>query len=126
MANPNQFTMNTDYMSIAQNGKYEHHYTINSGTIQADDQKWFTQTFKVPYQKGAIDQYLTKLNNFDWQTTSGPNFELESGVWAGCLISRQGPDELLVEFYIGATHTANYPVLNFTVKGIMFKPPNVF
>lgn len=125
MTKPNTFIMNTDYMSIAQTDKYTHVYTVNGGTVAAHDQFITYADFTVPSQKGSIDKLFVSVND-------GP---LKIGNRCGFLnigyvdFYRTSPTNLRAELVINnamGNTPINYPLLKFTIKGVMFKPPNVF
>ena len=125
MTKPNTFIMNTDYMSIAQTDKYTHTYTVNGGTVPAYGQLITHTDFTVPSQKGAIDRIFVSVND-------GP---LKLGTRCGFLnigyvdFYRIAPNTLRAELVIsngmGST-PITYPLLKFVIKGVMFRPPNVF
>ena len=121
--------MNTDYLSIAQNTNYEHYYIINGGTVPASGQIIQHTDFTVPAQNGSIDQVMISLNSGAFKV--GVRYAIDfSGGGAGYLdVYRISPNTVRAEMTInnlGGGSAINYPLLNFTIKALCFKPPNVF
>ena len=128
MTRPNSFIMNTDYISIAQSSKYNHNYIINGGTVPAHDQFFQHTDFMVPSQKGSIDQILISLNGGPFKV--GVRYGVKFSNGGGYLdVYRISPNTIRAEMVINnamGDSAINYPLLNFTIKALCFKPPNVF
>ena len=120
--------MNTDYLSIAQSGKYSHTYVRNGGTVAAHGQIVEHQDYTVPSQKGSIDQIMISLNGGALKL--GNRYGFDAGNASGYLdVYRINPTTLRAELWINNLNNpsaANFPLLNFTIKGLSFLPPNVF
>lgn len=129
MAAPNKFIMNTDYLSIAQSGKYSHNYIRNGGTVPAYGQIVEHQDYTVPSQKGSIDQVMISLNGGALQLGTRYGFDLENNGGGYLEVYRANPTTLRAELWINNINNpspVNFPLLNFTIKGVTFLPPNVF
>ena len=128
MTAPNKFIMNTDYLSIAQSGKYSYTYIRNGGTIPAYGQIVEHQDFTVPAQKGSIDQIMVSLNGGNLKIGSRFGFDVDSA--SGFLsVYRTNASTLRVELWINNLNggsSVSFPLLNFTIKGLTFLPPNIF
>lgn len=129
MARPNNFIMNTDYLSIAQSSKYTHTYIINGGTVPAGGQVIQHTDFTVPAQNGSIDQVMISLNGGPLKV--GVRYGVDfSGGGSGYLdVYRTAPNTVRAEMTINnlwGSSSISYPLLNFTIKALCFKPPNVF
>lgn len=125
MARPNNFILNTDYLSIAQFGKYTHTYVVNGGTLPAGGQLIQHNDFNVPFQKGAIDRIFISVNGGDLRLGSIFNAGYKSSIQ----VYRTSPNTLRAEFVVNnifESEPVSWPMLSFTIKGMMFKPPNVF
>lgn len=117
MARPNNFIMNTDYLSIAQYGKYQHTYVISGGSTPSTT---VYQDFTVPASNGSIDQIMISLNDGPFKL--GLRYAPSEG---GHLdIYRVSANTLRAEMTFADTPT--HPLYKFTIKALCFKPPNVF
>lgn len=129
MTAPNKFIINTDYLSIAQSGKYSHTYIRNSGTVPAYGQIVEHQDFTVPSQKGAIDQVMISLNGSSLKVGTRFGFDLENNGSGYLAVYRTNPNTLRAELWINNLFNpsaVNFPLLNFIIKGLTFLPPNLF
>lgn len=125
MAKPNKFIMNTDYMSIAQSGKYTHTYIRNGGTVPAYGQIIEYTDFTIPSQKGAIDRIFMSFNDGSFNLGT----VCYSSEYASLSVYRVSPNTLRAEFVVNNIFNPDpvtFPLQKFVIKGIMFKPPNVF
>lgn len=129
MTAPNKFIMNTDYLSIAQLGRYSHSYIRNGGTVAAYGQIVETADFTVPSQKGSVDQIMISLNGGPLKVGNRYGFDLENNGGGYLEVYRANPTTLRAELWINNLYnpsSVNFPVLSFTIKGVTFLPPNVF
>ena len=129
MARPNKFIINTDYLSIAQSTKYSHNYIIPGGTVPAGGQIIQHSDFTVPAQNGSIDQVLVSLNGGPLKV--GVSYGVDFSADCGGVLSvyRISPDKIRAEVRINnllGDSSVNYPLINFMIKALCFKPPNVF
>lgn len=129
MAKPNKFIMNTDYLSIAQSGKYTNTYVVNGGTIPAGGQVIQEFDFSIPQQKGAIDQTMISMNSSEFKVGNryGITINSEAGGWLS--IQRTAPGTLHAELVLNnffGSGPATYPAMVFTIRVSSFLPPNVF
>lgn len=121
--------MNTDYLSIAQTGKYSHKYVVNGGTVPAGGQIIQHMDFSVPTQNGAIDRVMIALDNGPLKLGNNYGFDLSDGAGGFLEVYRTAPGTLRAEITINnlfGDTSVSYPLMTFTIKALSFRPPNVF
>lgn len=126
---PNDFTMNTDFLSIAQIGKHNFSVVLPAGTVPAGGQNIQSYDLSIPKQKGAIDQMLIKRDSGNYMV--GHAFSIyKNGAAIGILrADRTTASNLHVEIQINnlfSSSALSYPAMTFTIKVSVFIPPNVF
>lgn len=127
---PSDFTMNSDYLSIAQTGKHEYNVYVGGGTLQVGGYTEQNFDFTIPANKGAIDRILIGKDSGNYRL--GCYMELfpnNDATVAGFLhVFRTSPTNLRAQLML-ENHTGSatsYPSMSFTIKVASFKPPNVF
>lgn len=126
---PSKFTMNSDYLSIAQTGKYEYTYVGAPETVPAGGQIIRSIDFTTPSQKGAIDQIMIKKDSGNFRIGQVRSTSIGSNASVILSVYRTAPTTLHAEYIInnisgGASITS--PATVFTIKVSTFKPPNLF
>lgn len=125
MAKPNNFIMNTDYLSIAQSGNNTITLVKNGGTVPAYGQLIESTDFNIQADKGAIERFFVSINDGDFKLGSSA----DSPTGGGIIISRSSKDIIKVEFVVNNITNPSpitYPLTTFIIKIISFKPPNIF
>ena len=130
---PNDFILNSDYLSIAQIDNSTYTITIGAGTLQPYPQTgWIsTQTFDftIPSQQGIIDRILIKKDSSDYALGSKLSFTASANVSGYVNVYRASKTKLRVDVTLNNIDNANpssYPNMTFKVKVARFYPPNVF
>jgi len=125
MVAPNNFIMNTDYLSIAQSGKNTMTLIKNGGTVPAYGQVIEQTDFTYPSDNGAIEKFFVSINDSDFKLGSSA----DSPTGGGIIIYRISPTTVRVEFVVNnimGSSPITYPLTKFIIKVVTFKPPNVF
>lgn len=127
MTKPNNFILNSDYLSLAQTNKAE--FTAYFPAEHFDPGYPFdrTQDFTVPYTPGAIDMYLISINGSDYMLGAMVTVQVNSPALA-FIVSRINSKTLRVRLHEANWRTGGYdmPAQTIKVKVVSFKPPNVF
>ena len=125
---PNDFSMNTDYLSITQTGKYTFTVVVPGGTVPAGGQTVQHYDFAIPAQKGAIDQMMIKRDNGNYNLghmlSIYENGNPIGSIWAERTVSSNMQAEVSIDNLFSST-ALTYPTMTFTIKVSSFKPPNV-
>ena len=127
MTKPNNFIMNSDYLSLAQTGSAEFTAYFPSETFQAGTPYTRTQDFTVQSQRGAVDMFLISLNGGDYNL--GAKYEISrNSPFLNILIYRTNPSTIRVQLHEFTSQTGGYtmPMQTVKFKVSSFKPPNVF
>ena len=125
MTAPNNFIMNTDYLSIAQSGKNTLTLIKNGGTVPAYGQIIEQTDFTAPSDKGSIERFFVSINDADYKLGS----VADSPTGGGIVIYRISPTTIRVEFAVNniqGSSPITYPLTKFIIKVVTFNPPNVF
>ena len=134
MTKPNDFILNSDYLSLAQTYSTELTAVFPAETFQPGSTEVRTVDFTVPKSQGAIDMFLISLN--------GADYELGASLLDHQISPQQGPPYYYLEFLVVRTSPTNIqiqmhefnqstggvslPTYNVKVKVSSFRPPNVF
>ena len=125
---PNDFSMNTDYLSITQTGKYTFTVVVPGGTVPAGGQTIQYYDFVIPAQKGAIDQMMIKRDNGNYNLghmlSIYENGTPIGSIWAERTVSSNMQAEVSIDNFFSSS-ALTYPTMTFTIKVASFKPPNV-
>lgn len=126
---PSKFTMNSDYLSIAQTGKYEYTYVGAPETVPAGGQIIRSIDFTTPSQKGAIDQIMIKRDSGNFRLGQVLYNSINSNAGVSLTVYRTSPTTIHAEYVINnmsGSSQITTPAIVFTIKINTFKPPNVF
>lgn len=127
MTKPNDFTLNTDYLALAQTDKTEFTVYFPAETFSPGYAHDRTQDFRVPYSKGAIDMFLMSLNGGTYVLGA----EIIASTTSPSLIfyvSRINPQTIRVRLHEFTSQSGGYsmPMQTVKVKVCSFKPPDTF
>ena len=130
---PNKFTLNSDYLSIAQTGSNEYTAYFGGGTLISGAYFETSANFTIPAEKGAIDQIMIKKDSSSYRVGSYQRLEWSTTnpyqrIVGFVDVSRTSPSNLRVRLVLENVSTSNYsyPSTTFTIKVSSFKPPNIF
>ena len=131
MTKPNDFILNSDYLSLAQTNKSTTEFTAYFPAEHFDPGYSFDRTrdFTVPYSPGAIDMFLMSVNNGPWYLASAMNLAQDSALpIVEVLVYRTNAITIQVRFHEANWHTGGEDIPAYTIKVRVssFKPPNVF
>lgn len=132
MMRPNDFKLNSDYLSIAQTGRIEHTFTFAGGTLEPNGQAGFYTDQKINLnittEPGAIDRFMIKVGNNDFYVGSQSSLHPATGIYGFFDLHRINKSTMQAQLVLEnfSTTTASYPLLTIRVKITSFRPPNVF
>lgn len=131
---PSKFTLNSDYLSIAQTDSKEYTIAVGGGSLTPGGYTEQNFDLATAPNQGAIDRVLISYNGGDYMV--GAHMELvptwssdySNNVAGFLLLSRTSSTniraQLVLEGHGSGTNT--YPAMAFRIKISSFKPPNVF
>lgn len=132
MTRPSDFTLNSDYLSIAQTGRHSFSFLVTGATIQPGEYVDHIYTFTVPAVAGAIDRVMVQvegdnkyyINYYQYLSLVSNNVEVGVGY---INIYRSGPNTIKILHYMSNVSAGpiSYDSFTVNVKITSFKPPNV-
>lgn len=125
MTKPNNFQINSDYLSFGLTGSIDRNINVPAGKLQNGGYVWSTN-INVPAQNGAID---TAQLTFNGETMCGTAFYINpSNVAAEVDVYRSSPSvvTLTVRFYgvTGNNADGSWSAFTLGLHIDSFKPPN--
>lgn len=129
MTKPNQFIVNTDYLSIAQSDNVEYtasfpSETFSAGTYNRD------QDFSISTTKGALDRILISRNGDDYTVGSYRLVDVSSSglaTYFSINVYRPSSNTIRVRLHIHSSRESfTVPAQTIKIKVACFQPPNVF
>lgn len=126
---PSKFTLNSDYLSIAQTGKYTFTYAVAPETVPAGGQVIKGTDFTIPSQKGAIDQIMIKRDTGDYKIGQVYSIDVAPSGAADLTVYRTSATNLHADYVVSnltGSSSITSPAMLYTIKVNTFKPPNVF
>ena len=135
MTKPSDFTLNSDYLSIAQVDSNTFTLSIGGGTLDPTNYTIQNNDFSVKVQPGAVDRILIKKDSHEFMLGSEmsltPTYEGEypnTKIISGALrVFRVTPSTLRAQLVLEnqGSLSASYPSMSFVIKVSSFKAPNV-
>lgn len=132
MTKPNNFILNSDYLTLAEAGKTEFTAYFPAASFTPGQAYNAQQDFTVPSSQGAIDMCLISLNGADYKSASIIDLSHLSGsqplYFLAIRVYRVGATTMRVSLHGFTNYTYGYdmPMQTVKVKVSSFKPPNVF
>ena len=132
---PSKFTMNSDYLSIAQVDRQTYTLTIGGGSLAPGAYIEQNFDFTTAPQQGSVDRILISKNGSDFRLgaymTLIPTWDpgYNNNVYGFLNIIRTSSTNLRGQLILenaAVSATSTYPAMAFTIKVASFKPPNVF
>ena len=133
---PSKFTLNSDYLSIAQVSSKTYTVTVGGGSLVGGGMTEQNFDFAIPANAGASDRILISKDYGDYMlgsymalipTWSG---DFSNNVSGFLQVYRINPStiraKLVLENYATGGRTSTYPNMYFSIKISSFKPPNIF
>lgn len=132
---PSDFTMNSDYLSIAQVAKNEYSVYVGGGTLVQDGYIIQNFDFASTEPKGAVDRILISKDGGDYMVGSymtlfptwAPDFS--NNVVGYISVYRTSATNLRAQLILenhALSGNSTYPSITFKIKVSSFEPPNVF
>ena len=128
MTKPNNFILNSDYLSLAQTDTKEFTAYFAAETFGPGYAFDRTADFTVPYSQGSIDMVLISLNGGEYTLGAQMVASMGSPATLAFLVSRISPNTIRVRLHEVNFREGGYsmPAQTLKVKVSSFKPPNVF
>lgn len=126
---PNEFIMNTDYLSIAQLDKYSYTYVLAGGEVPAYGQIVREGDFSIPALNGAIDQFMIRQGSGNYQIGHALSISVGGNDVGTLRVFRTSKTNLHVEAVLSnfiSSTPLSFPTITFTIKITRFAPPNLF
>lgn len=130
---PNEFIMNTDYLSIAQIDTNSYLITVGAGTLQPNSSTTQNFDFTIPARQGAIDRVLIKKDSQDYLVGSYMRFYIgndpASLIYGYLTVYHSSKTNLRAELILwnpDLNNALSYPNMAFRIRVATFHPPNVF
>lgn len=122
-----QFLLNTDYLSLAQVDKSDYTVNVNAGTLAAGANTVQNFDFTTSTQDGLLDRAIIKKDNDEFMYGAKMHLEPVTDVVGDIQVFRTSATNLRVEFMLENTgaSSASYPAMDFVVKIVSFKLPNM-
>ena len=123
---PNDFILNTDYLSLAQTDKRTLSVFFAPETFSGGTAHNRTQDYTIPRTQGAIDRILISHNGGSFKVgdrlviSTAPNL-------AYINVYRTNPSTIRVRRHVYTSQSSySLPTQNIQIKLASFKPPNVY
>ena len=132
---PNDFTLNSDYLSIAQVSSNTYDVYVGGGTLQPGGYTEQNFDFTIKNEIGAIDRVLISKDGGSYrlgkQMSLFPTWTGTEKVAGWLMVYRTSGSNLRAQLVLenyseDMSITASYPSMTFKIKVSSFKPPNVF
>ena len=124
---PNDFILNSDYLSIAQVSSNTYNVTVGAGTLVAQGFTEQNFDFRIRSNPGASDRVLISKDGGRFYLGSYKQIEPATNVYGFIQVFRTANNniraQLVLENY--SAETVSYPSMNFKIKVSSFRAPNV-
>ena len=122
MTKPSDFTLNSDYLSLAQTSSSEGYVVFAAETFAPGNMHTRTQDFYVPAQPGAIDMFLISRNGDEY--TLGSQRVINPTAVSFCIVAyRLNATTIRVMLRVFTSQSGGYsmPMQEIKVKVSSFK-----
>lgn len=126
---PSDFTMNSDYLSIAQTARNEYTVYVGGGTLVQDAYSTQNFDFASTEPKGAVDRVYIKKDSGNYTLGALMAIFPATDVWGSVRVYRTSATNLRVQVVLenhALSGSVSYPAMTFKIKVASFEPPNVF
>lgn len=131
---PSKFTMNSDYLSIAQVERNTYNVYLGGGSLTVGGYTEQNFDFASTAPKGAVDRILISKDGGEYRLGS---YMTLIPVWSGSYdnniagfiqVLRTSATNIRAQVVLEnyASTTSTYPAMVFSIKVSSFEPPNVF
>ena len=121
---PNDFTMNTDFLSLAGTGTASFTANFGAETISAGNTFTREQEFKTNAVKGAIDRVLLARNSNTYTVGNSIYVQNNDGYFT-VVVFRPNSFTLRIRIHGYAINNFSLPAQTIKAKIASFKPPNI-
>lgn len=124
---PNDFILNSDYLTLALLGKTDIDFTVPARSLNEGEVERANYYFNAPRQIGGIDRFYVSIdgNNYSFSYTKRISY---GAPYVEFNFSRAGESQIKVEV-VYSTNTASssydFPAYHVLSKVYSFKPPNI-
>lgn len=131
---PSKFTLNSDYLSIAQAGHNTYTVTVGGGSLVQGGYTEQNFDFTTSTQQGAISRILISKDGGGYfcgsRMTLTPTWsgDFSNNITGFINVFRTSSTNLRAQLVLQnvGSGTSTYPGMTFTIKVCSFRPPNVF
>ena len=125
---PNDFILNSDYLSIAQVSSNSYTVSIAAGNLAGNAYTEQDFDFTIRTQKGASDRIMINKDSGRYYLGSYRQIEPATDVYGFVQAYRTEANKLHVKVVLEnySDTTSAYPAMTFKLKVSSFRPPNVF
>ena len=131
---PSNFTLNSDYLSIAQVDRHTYNVVVGGGNRVPGGYTEQNFDFTTASQQGSVDRILIDKDGSGYRlgsymtlipTWSG---DYDNNVIGFIQVFRTSSTNLRAQLVLenAGSGTSTYPAMTFQIKVSSFKPPNVF
>ena len=127
MTKPSQFLINTDYLTIAQTGSSTYTVNISADTLVAGSNTVQNFDFTTTTQSGTLDRVFVKKGNDEYIYGAKLALNPATDVTGYLQVFRTSATNLRAQFVLENTSASSvtYPAMDFTLKVVSFKLPNM-
>ena len=124
---PEDFILNTDYLSLSIASHSSNTVTFGSGTVGSFNFASQTIDVTVPKANQASFQYMISPDNSTWYPTNHYEFNFDSNIIGRLLLSRINSNTLRVYLFAGnkSGSSASYPSKQFWIKEAAIIAPDM-
>ena len=131
---PSDFTLNSDYLSIAQVDSNTYNVYVGGGTLVQGGYSEQNFDFTTASQQGSVDRILIDKDGGGYRLGSYmtliPTWSsgYDNNVAGFIQVFRTSSTNLRAQLVLenAGSGTSTYPAMTFQIKVSSFKPPNVF
>lgn len=131
---PSKFTLNSDYLSIAQVDSHTYTVYVGGGSLAQGSYTEQNFDFTTTSQQGAVDRILISKDGGNYRLGSYMNLiptwssSYDNNVMGFLQIFRTSSTNIRAQLVLNnaGSGTSTYPAMTFSIKVSSFKPPNVF
>lgn len=124
---PDDFKLNTDYLSLATATNFNTAVTFDSGTIGANSNKTLTYDFQAPFAEQVVTNYMISTDGNTWSPSNIYSFNYNSSVAAKLVLQRENNKIVRAYLFIGngSNSTQSYGSKTFFIKEATLYAPDM-
>lgn len=127
MMKQSDFPINTSYLSLAQVGSDTYTVNITAGTLAAGADTVQNSDFSTTAQNGLLDRVAIKKDTDEYLYGARLEIAPATDLQGYLQVFRTSATNIRAEFVLENTgaSSATYPAMDFTIKIVSFKLPNM-